>query len=143
MSILRRGWGLRPRKSRDRRPILMLEPLEPRDVPTGNLTITNALLVDAGNNPITAPVYGEMVFIRAEWRTSGLSSSDQYVVRFYVDGVPLDSASITGQPGTNLNYYWYRGGWYAAPGAHDVQVVVDGANTVAESDETDNTRTFN
>jgi hypothetical protein len=42
-------------KPKRRRSVLTLEPLEPRDVPAGNLTITNALLVDANNNPLSAP----------------------------------------------------------------------------------------
>jgi murein DD-endopeptidase MepM/ murein hydrolase activator NlpD/Ca2+-binding RTX toxin-like protein len=121
---------------------LCLEELEPRLAPATNLTITAALLVDGNNNPITAPVIGQEVFVRAEWETTDLNASQQYVVRYLVDGVPLDSATQTGQAGQNLTWNWYRSGWYASPGPHTVQVTVDGANTIAESSESDNTRSF-
>jgi hypothetical protein len=129
-----------PRR-RPPRPRLALQSLEDRVNP-GNLTLTNALIVDAGNNPQPSPVVGEDVYLRAEWQTSGLTAADQYVVRFWVDGVPADSATIAGQAGSNLTYSWYRNGWWLGPGPHTVQVKVDGAGQVAESDETDNTITF-
>lgn len=115
------------------------EALEGRELLAANIQITNVLVVDASNNVMTAPVVGQMVFLRAEWRTTDLTSANQYVVRFSIDGVPLDSGTVTGAPGTNLNYNWYRGGWYASPGLHNVSVTIDGANVVAETTEADNT----
>src|SRR5262245_50499539 len=114
-----------------RRPFarLAVERLEDRTTPTGNLHITGATLVDA-DAAEAAPVTGQMVYVQATWTTTGLAGGEQYAVRFSVDGVPADSGTITGQAGTNLSYYWYRGGWYAAPGSHTVQVTVDGADQI-------------
>src|SRR5262249_7411055 len=126
---------------RTRRPRPALVCLESRINP-GNLTITNALIVDANNNPQPNPVVGEDIYLRAEWQTSGLSPADQYVVRFTVDGRPGDSAVLTGDVGNGLTYSWYRNGWWLGPGSHTVVVKVDGANQIAESDESDNTFTF-
>jgi murein DD-endopeptidase MepM/ murein hydrolase activator NlpD len=131
-----RGW------SPGRYAALGLQILEDRTVPVGNLQITNAFLVDAHHISEVAPVTGQMIYIEADWTTTGLSGGEQYVVRYSVDGVPVDSATITGQAGTNLSYSRYRGGWYAAPGTHTVTATVDGANQVAETNENDNTLTF-
>lgn len=127
---------------RTTRPRLALCALESRVNP-GNLTLTNALIVDASNNPQPNPVVGENIFLRAEWLTTGLSSSDQYVVRYTVDGLPADSGVLAGQAGTNLSYSWYRNGWWLGPGSHTIVVTVDGANQIGESNESDNTITFN
>ncbi|HXG10803.1 MAG TPA: peptidoglycan DD-metalloendopeptidase family protein, partial [Gemmataceae bacterium] len=122
---------------------LELEPLEDRCAPAANLRLNRIALVDARNVEITAPPVGQMVFVRAEWTTSDLTPSDSYVVRFRVDGVPLDSPAIPGQFGQGLSFLWYLGGWYASPGSHNVQVTVDGDDAIAEEDESDNTRTLN
>src|SRR5262249_61170350 len=80
-----------------RRAHLALEQLERRELLTGNLWITGAQLVDSGDHSVSTLAIGEEVFVEAQWMTSGLSPSDQYVVRFTVDGVPLDSQTISGQ----------------------------------------------
>ncbi|HEY1376237.1 MAG TPA: peptidoglycan DD-metalloendopeptidase family protein [Gemmataceae bacterium] len=134
-----------PRSPRRRPSIYVrprLLPLEDRVTPAGNLHITAAQLVDGNNVPEAAPVTGQMIFLRADWTTTGLAGGEQYVVRYSVDGVPADSGTLTGAAGTNLGYELYRGGWYAAPGTHTVTVTVDGANAVAETNETDNSITF-
>lgn len=107
-----------------------------------NLQITNLLVVDAGNAAMPSPVVGSKYFLRAEWSTIGLGTGDRYVVRFSVDGIALDSATISGAPGTNLAYSWYLGGWYAAAGAHTATATVDGGGAIAETSEADNTRTL-
>jgi murein DD-endopeptidase MepM/ murein hydrolase activator NlpD len=126
------------RPARDRKVRLSVMEFEPRDTPA-NLTLTGVHLVDANDNPIDAPAVGEQVFLQADWTASGLSPNDQYTVSFSVDGVELDSGTITGEDGDNLSYYWHLGGWYASPGNHSVEVTVDNTNAVAESDESDNT----
>src|SRR4051794_17678537 len=82
------------------RPIL--EGLEDRRLLAGSLQIQSAFLVNANDVAITAPAIGEMVFIRANWITSGLTSANRYVVGFTVDGVTLQSSIIQGQSGNNL-----------------------------------------
>ncbi|MCA9177360.1 MAG: VCBS repeat-containing protein, partial [Planctomycetales bacterium] len=110
--------------------------------PSSNLEVTNARLVDQFNNPIVAPVHGEQVFVRTEWTTSDLTTAHKYRVRYWIDGVPIDSDEITGAAGQGLAYNWYVGGWYATPGSHTVRVVVDADDGVLESDEWDNEYTF-
>ena len=126
-----------------RRAYVGLERLECRGLLTGNLWITSAQLVDANDDPVSSLVVGEEVFVEAQWMATGLSPSDQYDVRFTVDGVSLDSQTINGQAGQNLPYYWYLGGWFASPGMHNVQVTVDPEHTVAETSYADNVFTFN
>ena len=82
-----------------------------------NLQLTNVLLVDRFNNPITAPVVGEMVFVRAECGAGPPDGAgDFYFVRFGVDGVASNSSGIGGSPGTGLGYYWWLGGWFCVAG---------------------------
>ena len=113
-----------------------------RRVLAANLQISDALLVDQFNNPISAPYHGEEVYVRAEWLTTDLAFSDQYRVRFAIDGTSIDSATINGSGGTNVAHSWHLGGWYASPGQHTVQVTVDGDDNVSELTEADNTVTF-
>jgi murein DD-endopeptidase MepM/ murein hydrolase activator NlpD len=121
---------------------LRLEPLEPRHLLAVNLQITDALLVDGWDNPISAPVVGEQVFIRATWQTTDLTAADKYIVRFSVDGVDLDSTEQVGEPGQRIAKAGKQSGWFAAPGAHSVNVMVDSKNTISEENETDNSLTF-
>lgn len=105
-------------------------------VTSPNLTISSLIIVDANNVPAN-PVLGQMVLARATWTVSGLAAGTQYVVRFAMDGVQVDSGTIT--HGGDGSYYWYRGGWYASPGSHTVTATIDGAGVIAESNEGDNT----
>lgn len=115
--------------------------LEDRVTPAGNLHVTNARLVDGNLAFQTAPVTGHLVTIRADWTTSGLAGGESYIVRFSMDGVPVNSATQTGQAGS-LSFNLRQGGWYASPGSHSIIVVIDADNTIAETDEADNSMTF-
>jgi murein DD-endopeptidase MepM/ murein hydrolase activator NlpD len=115
----------------------MVESLEDRTTPA-DLQITGLQLLDGNQNPITSPVLGGMFLAQANWTTTGVSASDSYVIRFAVDGVPLDSSIITGQTGNNSDF-WVLGGWYASPGTHTLTATVDPGNTVAETSEANNT----
>ena len=106
-----------------------------------NLTITSAFLVDANNQPISAPVIGEMVFVRATWSYTNMASTPSFNVAFSVDGVTVYSNTIT-HSGSGSGAFWYRGGWYATSGQHTVNVTVDGTNTVSEGNEADNSLQF-
>ena len=84
----------RQHRARRRRAPLWIEQLEDRTLLAGNLSMTSLTLVDGGNNVITLPVIGEKTYVRANWTTTGLAAADQYIVRFSMDGVPLDSGSF-------------------------------------------------
>ncbi len=122
---------------------LVLEALETRKLLAADLVITNAFLVDANNNPISAPVEGEIAIVRAEWLTTDLNASQQYQVHFEMDGITVASATITGQAGVNLPFNWYRPVAFSAPGTRQVRVIVDGSNSVSESNEGNNEFIFN
>ena len=129
------------RETRSRR--LRVETLERRVLLAADLEITNAFLVDRFNNPISAPVEGELAFVRAEWRTTDLNSSQQYVVHYEMDGITVESGVISGAAGINLPYNWYRGVAFSAPGNRQVRVVVDGDNAISEANESNNEFVFN
>lgn len=116
---------------------LSIEQLEDRLAPA-NLAITGIQLVDGNNNAITAPVVGQQVYYRASWAATGFTSSAQYVVRYTVDGVSVDTETLNL---SNGNFVWFRGTTYASPGTHNVSITVDGGSAVAEDNETDNTLT--
>src|SRR4051794_17910204 len=115
------------RSCRDRSLRPMLDRLETRQLLAKNLTITNALLVTSNDQAVTSLAIGERISIEADWTTTGLSASDSYVVAFNVDGVTINSSTLTGAPGTGLSYYWYLGGWFASPGNHTATITVDPA----------------
>ena len=121
---------------------LHAEHLESRRLLTADLQITNAFLVDSQNNPISSVVEGEVAYVRAQWQTTGLSSSQQYHVHFEMDGVTVASGTITGQSGSGLSYFWWRSVTFAAPGLRTMTVTVDGNNVINEVDETNNTFSF-
>jgi hypothetical protein len=102
-----------------------LEQLEHRVTP--DITLTNAFLVDAQDHAVTAPDKGEEVFIQANWTTQGLPSDASYRISYNVDGVILYSSTVTFGAGHTFteSWYWYRGGWFAAPGTHNVTVTID------------------
>ena len=120
---------------------LHFEPLENRALPAqlGSLAVS---LLDGESSPIPAPAFGQEISVRAEWTTDGLSHDDRYVVRIDVDGVPLDSPLIAGEPGTALRQSFTAHGWFAGTGEHTVTVTLDPHDDIPESDESDNTHTL-
>src|SRR5262249_19573781 len=128
-----------PRRARP-----ILETLEDRLAPA-NLTLTNATLVDVGGHALTGPpVTGEEVAVEAFWDTQGLAAGASYRISYAVDGVTQYAGPFTvGAGGSGVqSWAWYLRGWFAAPGVLTVVVTVDADNSIAETDETDNTRTF-
>ncbi len=148
------------RVRRDHRRRVLLEPLERRVLMSGDVSAPNRLggaagpvpqapgenltalavkLVDPANNVIPSLVTGQMVRLRAEWGTSGLTAANprQYIVRFSVDGVDVDTGAISSASNGN-GWSIARSGWFASPGNHTVTVTIDAANAVAESNEADN-----
>jgi hypothetical protein len=118
-----------PRPSR-RRPcrfgVPRLEQLEDRVTPTGSITLTNAFVVNSANQAMT-PDLGEEVFIQADFTTQGLPSNASYRVSYSVDGVTLETGTLTWGAGASGTGFWnaYWGGWFASPGTHNVHVTID------------------
>jgi hypothetical protein len=121
-----------------------LEFLEERLTLTGNIAITAASVVDANENPISAPSIGEWVYIEADFTTTNLPSDASYRVSFTVNGLTLDSSYVTwgaGTPGTsNWNLYW--GTFIATPGKNQVTAIVDPDHSVPETSYADNSMSF-
>ncbi len=128
-----------PKNKLDFRARLGLDRLEDRSVPA-DLNITSVVLVDSsGADLVGDPVTGEQVFLKATYDTTGLSTSDSYILRFNVDGIPLVSPTQTGAAG-NQTLTFTTGGWFAGPGSHPVSVTVDANSQIVETDENN---TFN
>ena len=80
---------------------LHLEYLEERLAPTGNITITNAFLVNSNGQPLAAVNIGEDVYVQASFTTQDLPSTASYRVSYTVNGLTLDTGYIT----------WGAGSW--------------------------------
>jgi murein DD-endopeptidase MepM/ murein hydrolase activator NlpD len=92
-----------------------------------NITLTNAFLVNVNDQAMPNPDKGEQISIEADWTTQNLPSNASYQIRYSVDGVTLSTNFFSygaGFVGTQ-SWYWYLGGWYAAPGTHNVTVTVN------------------
>lgn len=117
--------------------------MEDRRLLAANIQLVDAYLIDGKMDRITTPVLGERLGVRADFRTTDLPSNAQYHVDYVIDGVRLSSDVIDFGTGRSQgSYHWYRTGWYATLDQHSVEVIVDGGNTVAESNEADNIRSF-
>ena len=71
-----------------------LELLEKRLTLTGNIAITNALLVNTNDQPLTDVNAGEEVYVEADFTTQGLPSDASYRVASTVNGLTIDSGYI-------------------------------------------------
>ena len=121
-----------------------LEVLENRLTPTGNIAITNALVVDGNDQPLAVINVGEVVSIEADFTTQGLPGDASYVVGYTVNGLTKDTGTITwgaGSSGTNsFDAVW--GGFIATPGTNQVTVTVDPDRSVPETTYADNIMSF-
>jgi hypothetical protein len=121
-----------------------LEFLEERLAPTGNITITNAFLVDSNDQLLTAVHIGEAVYVQANFTTQDLPSTASYRVGYTVNGLTLDSGSLNWGAGSSETGSWYAywGSFLATPGTNQVTVTVDPDHSVAETSYADNTLSF-
>ncbi len=121
-----------------------LELLENRLTPTGNITITNALVVDGSGQPFSTINVGEYVSIQADFTTQDLPADASYVVGYTVNGLTQDSGTLTWGAGTSgtgtFEANW--GTFCATPGVNVVNVDVDPDQSVPETTYTDNSKSF-
>ena len=121
-----------------------LELLEDRLTPTGNIALTNAFLVNASDQPLTSVSVGEEVYVEASFTTTGLPSNASYKINYNVNGLTVDTGTITygaGKSGTE-SWYYYWGTFIATPGTNHVTVTVDPTDSVAETSYADNSESF-
>ena len=121
------------------------ECLEQRLTLTGNISITDAYLVDWEDTKITAtpPLgVGQMVEVQAEFTTQDLPSNATYKIAFTVDGHTQYSDTITYGAGVKQKESWQYplAVWVAAPGKNQIVVTVDPDHTVPETSYADNVR---
>ncbi|MFL5327603.1 MAG: peptidoglycan DD-metalloendopeptidase family protein [Gemmataceae bacterium] len=114
--------------------------LEERLAPA-NLTLISAYNCDGYGNYLANPVYGQDVYIRANWNASGMAGTESGIIRWTVNGVSIDSPIVNYTAGSG-SYSYYRAGWWIGSTAWSVTVTVDPDNTLAETNENDNTSTF-
>jgi subtilase family serine protease len=117
--------------------------LEDRLTPTGNIAITNAVVVDGNGQPLKVINVGEVVSIKADFTTQDLPGDASYVVGFTVNGLTKDTGTLTfgaGVSGTSsFDAIW--GSFIATPGTNQVTVTVDPDKSVPETNYADNAMT--
>ena len=123
---------------------LGFEPLESRrllaaDLELVSVTLTNAQGVVTGETPVA----GEKIYAVAHYRITDLTAADVYDIHWKMDGVATGQYGFVGIPGTDVDLFWFHGGFIAQPGAsHALTVTIDSGDAVAESDETNNAITL-
>jgi hypothetical protein len=137
------------RLRRSRRFAPLPEPLEARLTLTANIAITSASVVNSSGSPINSVNIGESVDILANYTTSNLPSGASYTINFEVNGLILATGSLTSGAGTSgttsfsYNSHTAADDFTTTPGSNQVIVVIDPANSVAESTYSDNSYSFN
>ncbi len=103
---------------------------------TGNIAITNALVVNGSDNPLTMVTAGEWVYIQADFTTA--ESAEQRLVPRRVHGQWPDPGHRLPHLGCRRSrgrvlgtLYW--GTFLATPGTNQVTVTVDPDQSVAET----------
>ncbi len=118
--------------------------LEMRLTPTGNLAITNALVVNGSDQPLTVVNVGDFVSIQANFTGQDLPSDASYRIGFTVNGLTQYTSYVNWSAGisgtSDLDAYW--GGFVATPGTNQVTVTVDPDQSVPETTYADNTFSF-
>ncbi len=108
-----------------------------------NLKIIDAYLRDGLGNRITSPYLGQRVAIMVQYETHDLPAGASYTIHYSIDGVTLDNGTRTfGAGQSEGTWFWWRSGWFASAGSHNVVATVDGLNSVGEVDENDNSFSF-
>jgi Bacterial Ig-like domain (group 3) len=119
----------------------LIELLEPRTVPSGNIAITGAWVSDSAGAPLTNVSAGQWMYLAASFTTQGLPAGASYCVGFTLNGLTVDSDDVTwgaGVPGTqSWTDVWGR--FLATPGINQVTAVVDPTHSVPLASYNDTT----
>ena len=88
--------------------------------PTGNIAVTNALLVNAIEEPLKGVSAGQDVYVQADFTTYGLPSGTSYRVGYTVNGLTRDSGVIAAGAGIFGACSWsYYLGYFIAIARHE------------------------
>jgi subtilase family serine protease len=121
-----------------------LEFLEERVTPTGGITITDAFVVNASDQPLTVVNAGQRISIQADFTTEDLPAGASYAFDYDVNGLTRQSSYVNlgaGLSGTN-SYYDYWGSFVASPGTNQVTVTVAPQQTAHSTSAGYNTNTM-
>jgi murein DD-endopeptidase MepM/ murein hydrolase activator NlpD len=136
------GLGVKRRGSRKSVPhhLHLPEPLEGRVLLTANLHILSVCVTDNESHPITSPVIGTFATVRVDFTTTDLPPGASYTISQTVGGVTSTTSTSLGA-GTSGTHSWsVSNGWAVKhTGQTTAAVTLDSQNTVAETDEVDNT----
>jgi hypothetical protein len=121
-----------------------IERLEGRITPAGNITITNAFVVNANGQPLTTINVGAAVYIEADFTTQDLPADASYVVGYTVNGLTQHTGALTWGAGisgpSSFEANW--GVFVTTPGTNQATVTVDPNHSVPETTYADNTISF-
>jgi murein DD-endopeptidase MepM/ murein hydrolase activator NlpD len=102
-----------------------------------SVTLTNAMGEVTGQTP----VIGEKVYAVVHYQVTDPNPADAYNISWTMDGVTTEQLGFANLAGSDGDRFWYHGGWIAQPGSHSVTVTIDSDNSVAETNESNNTAT--
>jgi subtilase family serine protease len=121
-----------------------IEQLENRINLTGNLSITNAFLVNSHENRLTSMTAGERVYVQVNYTARNLPTNASYDIAFTVNGLTRDSKPITYGAGISKRShgYYYVGPFVATSGANQVSITLNPERSVSETSYADNLRNF-
>ncbi len=118
--------------------------LENRLALTGNIAVTNAFLVDANEQSLTALTAGEDVRVQVDFTTEDLPANASYRIAYTLNGVTRDSEYVTfgaGRPGIS-SWHDFSPGFIASPAANQVSVIIDPDNSVPNTNQADAATSF-
>lgn len=121
------------------------ESLERRELLAADLLLDALRFVDADNRPITHPVVGEQVHLRADWTATDVPLNSTFRLRLTdttagVRSLTLNSPNYNGAGNGSFQFSTLFEGWFATPGLHSVVVDIDIADAVTEVNESNNQR---
>ncbi|MEA2239415.1 MAG: hypothetical protein QOC81_4139 [Thermoanaerobaculia bacterium] len=93
--------------------------------------------VSNGGTEVDQPTVGQTVYFYMDWQVTGSGSSITATIRALLDGSAYCSGSQLAAPGSAWNW-WCNAGWTAAAGTHTLQWDLDYNNSVAETNENNN-----
>ncbi|MGL4424167.1 MAG: peptidoglycan DD-metalloendopeptidase family protein, partial [Gemmataceae bacterium] len=116
--------------------------LEDRTTPA-NLRMIGVQMLDGNNLPLFTTVNGGQIRLQVNYDITDLADTDKYFVRATVNGIDLPSAELKGTGGVQVPQTVALNGWYAKTGVlNTITVSLDSTNSVAETNETDNSKTI-
>lgn len=128
------------RPCRGQNPTYRIEPLEPRWHLAANLHVVSVSLVDQNLNPVSSPTIGYYVYAQVVFETTDLPADAQYTISqtmygtTYTNTINWNAGVVGTYTQTHIYGYWQVN--HSGPG--NLTISVDSTNTVAESDENDN-----